>query len=183
MPRKTHPDTPVATGSDALLATQVTMPLESAAARNHPTSRQAIEVLLADNSGFVQPSRNQRQQLQVAFARQGKALIPSAYDIVRLSRPVDLDDNEDILANIDAILIYEIKSTNRANVDEDLKGYFFNITGSEMLVAQQLGSRFRIVFVHTVKNHWQEMAPAVILAAALARSIQPSISDSRSLKL
>ncbi len=81
---------------------------------------------------------------------QRRVLYGAAFDLVRLSRSVDLSDPADIAQSMEAITVYEIKSTNRKNMKPDLKGYFFNITAAELLVSQSLGQQFRFAFVNTV---------------------------------
>lgn len=87
-----------------------------------------------------------------------KVLYGAAFDVVRLAEPVDLSDPRAIAAAIDAITICEIKSTNRREMQPDLKGYFFNITAAELLTAQSLGSQYRFLFVNTLTGEHVEMA-------------------------
>ena len=45
-----------------------------------------------------------------------KVLYGAAFDIVRTAAPIDFSDPADIVANMDALTIYEIKSTNRPSL-------------------------------------------------------------------
>ena len=94
----------------------------------------------------------------VGYAKLGKTLYGAAFDVIRLDRPVDLNDADAIAASVDAITICEIKSTNRPQLGEDLRGYFFNITAAELLTAQSVGALYRFVFVNTLTGAHQEMA-------------------------
>ncbi len=81
---------------------------------------------------------------------------------------MDLDDAEAIASNQDTITLIEIKSTNRENVGPDLGGYFFNITSAELTVAQALKDQYRFVFVHTVREDWQELSISEVMGRAKA---------------
>ncbi len=135
------------------------------------TAKRAIAILEAAGLGFAEPSGEERRALAVAFAMEGMVLYGAAYDVVRLSRPVDLTDPQAVLANIDAITVCEIKSTNRVSMGEDWKGYFFDLTTAELLVAQTLGHRYCFAFVNTVTGDHLELSLTDLFARA--RKIYP----------
>ena len=114
----------------------------------------------------------ERRAVLIAFAMHGKALAGAAYDAVRLQREIDLADPHDIAANIDALTLIELKTTNRETVGADLAGYFFNITSAELLTAQSLKSQYRFIFLNTVRGDWQELGIDEVLARA--RAIYPA---------
>ena len=134
----------------------------------HQTAKKAVQILLGSNKGFHEPTRTERKALLVGFAMHQRVLYGAAFDVVRLSEPVDLTDPAAISQSIEAITIYEIKSTNRQTMDESLKGYFFNITAAELLVAQSLGPKFRFAFVNVLTGAWQEKSLTEVFAAARA---------------
>lgn len=103
----------------------------------HTTAKKAAAILVAKNLGFTIPTAKQRQNLLVAYAKRGKVVYGRAFDIVRLSAVVDLDDLNDIERNLDEIVIFEIKSS-RKKLRSDFAGYFFALTAAEVLVAQSL---------------------------------------------
>lgn len=137
-------------------------------AHGHETARIAVRALLERELGFHEPSRKERDALLVGFAMHRRVLYGAAFDVVRLSRPVDLTDPAAIAENIDAIVVHEIKSTNRRSMKPDLKGYFFNITAAELLVAQSLGQQFRFTFVNTLTGEFQEMSLNEVFARSRA---------------
>ncbi|WP_249276586.1 hypothetical protein [Sphingomonas baiyangensis] len=104
----------------------------------------------------------------VGFAKHRKVLYGAAFDVIRLEREIDLLDADAIAADIGAITICDIKSTNRTVIASDLKGYFFNITAAELLTAQSVGERYRFVFVNTVSGEHQEMMLNEIFGRARA---------------
>lgn len=132
------------------------------------TAAKAVQVLLSKNEGFHEPTRAERDALLVGFAMHRKVLYGAAFDILRLSRPVDLTDPAAIAANMDAITVYEIKSTNRTKMGPDLKGYFFNLTGAELLVAQSLGTQFRFAFVNILTEDYADLSLNEMLGKAKA---------------
>jgi hypothetical protein len=134
----------------------------------HHTAKVAVRVLLECDSRFHEPSRIERDALLVGFAMHQRVLYGAAFDVVHLSRPVDLAAAEAIAANIDAITVYEIKSTNRRSMKPDLKGYFFNITAAELLVAQSLGQQYRFAFVNTLSGEYEEMSLNDVFARSRA---------------
>jgi hypothetical protein len=112
------------------------------------TARRAVALLLAKGLGFHEPTKAERRAISVGFAMRGRVIYGAAFDLVRLSAPVDLKDSAAVAEAGDAITIYEVKSTNRANVGPDFGGYFFSLSTAEFLVAQNLGPQFRLAFVN-----------------------------------
>lgn len=140
------------------------------------TAKLAMRMLTEGDSAFHEPTRAQRRNLAMAFAARDKILYGRAFDAVRLVEgpPVDLDDLTAIEAGIDRLLLYEIKSTNRRNLDNDFRGYFFALTAAELLVSQSLGDQFRFLLIHTLTGHRLELDLQGVFQRA--RSIYPSWS-------
>jgi hypothetical protein len=151
------PDLPVGIPEVAVAGATGEPPFQEPS-HGHQTAKVAIRVLLEKDIGFHEPSRKERDALLIGFAMHRRVLYGAAFDVVRLSRVVDLSDSSAIAGNMDAITVYEIKSTNRQSMKADLKGYFFNITAAELLVAQSLGRQFRFAFVNTLTSEYQEMS-------------------------
>src|SRR4051794_35631006 len=101
------------------------------------TARKAAELLVAKNIGFIIPTAKQRQNLLVAFAKRGKVVYGKAFDVVRLSATVNLDDLATLEPQLSNITVFEIKSS-RKKLRSDFSGYFFALTAAEVLVAQSL---------------------------------------------
>jgi hypothetical protein len=96
-----------------------------------------------------------------------------AFDVLKVARKFDLSDLAAVKANLDAITVYEIKSTNR-RLPPTFKGYFFALTGAEMLVAQSLKHRFRFAFVNTVTGAVLDLSLVELLGRV--RGIYPTWS-------
>jgi hypothetical protein len=120
------------------------------------TAKNALQVLLTAGRGYVVPTPKQSRNLRVAFASAGKVLYGRAYDAVRIPANLDLNDFADIESRLEEILICEIKSTAKGDVGPRFRGFFFSLSTAELLVAQNLGSQFRFVFVNTRTREIEE---------------------------
>jgi hypothetical protein len=116
--------------------------------------------------GFTIPTAGQKKNLVVAFAKRDMIVYGKAFDVVRLSANVDLDDLKAIERHLEAVTLYEIKSTARHKIGDDFKGYFFAITAAELLVSQSLKSRFKFVFVNTNTKIHLELSSSEMFARA-----------------
>lgn len=139
------------------------------------TAGKAAALLVDKGLGYLSPTGKQKKNLVVAFAKRDMIVYGKAFDVVRLSGPVNLDSLEEVEANLSRILVCEIKSTKK-NVAEDFRGYFFGLTAAEVLVAQSLKAQFRFIFVNTVTGAHLELQLNEIFAKA--RGIYPTWSIS-----
>ena len=142
------------------------------ASRNQ-TAKNAAKVLLRSNSGFVVPTAAQKRLLLVEFAKKNFVIYGKAFDVVKLSALVDLENAGDIGHNLDKITLCEIKSSNR-KLPADFKGYFFALTAAELLVAQSLKNRFKFVLVNTTTEAFIELTLQELFGKA--RGIYPTWS-------
>ena len=139
------------------------------------TARKAAAILVAKNVGFFVPTAKQKQNLLVAFAKRNMVIYGKAFDIVRLSGEVNLDDLADAERNLSKITIFEIKSTKKP-LKGDFAKYFFGLTAAEVLVAQSLKKNFKFVFVNTGTGDFIELDLVGIFARA--KGIYPTWSIS-----
>jgi hypothetical protein len=144
----------------------------SEASRNQ-TAKQAAQILLRSNSGYVVPTTKQKRLLLVEFARRNLVVYGKAFDIVKLSGSVNLNDAAEIERNLDQIVLCEIKSSGR-KLPEDFRGYFFALTTAELLVAQNLKQRFKFILVNTATGSHIELTLQELFARA--RGIYPTWS-------
>lgn len=135
-----------------------------------------MAMLTGGDESFRNPSKAQRRNLAMAFAGQDRIVYGRAFDAVRISPglEVDLDDLASVENNLHDLTLYEVKSTNRKNLGDDFKGYFFALTAAELLVAQSLGEQFRFLLIHTLSGARLELSLQQLLSRA--RSIYPSWS-------
>ena len=137
------------------------------------TAKKAAQILLRSNSGFVIPTAKQKRLLLVEFARRNFVVYGKAFDVVKLVRPVNLDDAGEIGINLDKIVLCEIKSSGR-KLPKDFKGYFFALTTAELLVAQNLKQRFKFILVNTATGGHMELTLQELFGRA--RGIYPTWS-------
>jgi len=141
---------------------------------NQATARLAAEILGQHGTGFVVPTARQREAILIAFVRAGYVIYGKAFDILRVKATFDLADENAIRNHLDDIVLYEIKSTSKANIPADFRGYFFSLSTAELLVAQNLGPRYRFAFVNTrTRTHIELGLPELF---ARSRGIYPSWS-------
>ncbi len=139
------------------------------------TAKAAAAILVAKKEGFLIPTGKQRQNLLVAFAKRGKVVYGRAFDVVKLSAPVDLADPAEVERYLERIKVFEVKST-RKRLRPDFSGYFFALTAAEVLVAQSLKEQFGFVLVNTGTREHLEMSLSGIFARA--KGIYPTWSIS-----
>lgn len=101
------------------------------------TAKVAAAILVSKRDGFIIPTGRQRQNLLVAFAKKGKVVYGKAFDVVRLSGTVDLNELAQVEQHLEKVKVFEVKST-RKKLRSDFAGYFFALTAAEVLVAQSL---------------------------------------------
>jgi len=139
------------------------------------TAKKAAGILVAKRTGFVVPTARQKQNLLVAFAKKGKVVYGKAFDIVKATGSVNLDDLASVEANLHRVTVFEIKSTKK-NLRADFSKFFFGLTGAEVLVAQSLKHQFKFVLVNTTTRQHTEIDLAQIFARA--KGIYPTWSIS-----
>ena len=131
------------------------------------TAIKAIDILVKKDLNFFEPTKKQRMNLAAVYARKNMILYGRAFDVVKAKKKIDFDSEEDILKNIDSIVIYEIKSTNRKDMRKDFKNYFFDLTTAELLVAQSLKEKFKFIFVNTVTKDFMELSVEQVFGKAV----------------
>lgn len=140
------------------------------------TAKRAAELLAQKDPLIRIPTKKEKTNLLIAFAQKNRVIYGNAFDAVRLSKDINLSDIESVINNIQHITLLEVKSTNRENIDGSFSGYFFGLTTAELLVAQNLGDRYRFIFVNTVTGQTLELKLNEIFAKAKGIYPQWSIS-------
>jgi hypothetical protein len=120
------------------------------------TANQAIEILLKKNVGFRVLAPKEKTNLAIALVKKNMVIYGKSYDIIKCKKKIDFSNEKDVSDNLDAITVYEVKSTNREKLKPDLSGYFFDLTTAELLVAQSLKNHFKFAFVNTITKQYQE---------------------------
>jgi hypothetical protein len=142
-------------------------------ASRNKTAQKAARILLESNSGFVVPNASQKLLLLIELAKRNVVIYGKSFDILKLSEDVNLDDPAAIRHNLEKITFCEIKSSSRV-LPSDFKGYFFALTGAELLVAQNLKTKFKFVLVNVKSGKHIELSLQELLGRA--RGIYPTWS-------
>ena len=143
------------------------------ASRNQ-TAKKAAAILIEKGIGFVVPTAKQKKILLVAFAKKNRVIYGKAFDILKVTVPVNLNDSKDVEGNLANIVLYEIKSTNKSVVASDWGKYFFSLSTAELLVAQNLKAQYKFAFVNTLTKEHLELTLAE--GFAKAKGIYPTWS-------
>jgi len=147
------------------LRVRATAVIADAPTRRNTTARRAAEILVRKGLGYVVPTGKQKKNLAVAFVKRDMIVYGKAFDIVRLSVPVDLDHIEEIERHFDNVTLYEIKSTAKG-ARSNFEGHFFSLSGAEVLVSQSLKSQFKFVFVNINTGDHLELSLSQMFARA-----------------
>ena len=140
------------------------------------TAKKAAELLAQKDPLICIPTKKVKNNLLIAFAQKNKVIYGNAFDVIRLDKDIDINDIETVKNNLEHITLLEVKSTNRENIDSNFTGYFFGLTTAELLVAQNLGDKYRFVFVNTLTGQCLELKLNEIFARAKGIYPQWSIS-------
>ncbi|HMT07738.1 MAG TPA: hypothetical protein PKA82_07010 [Pyrinomonadaceae bacterium] len=112
---------------------------------NNKTEKLGIDYLIANETGFFYADKDTRKQilnlldLPLGFAR--------AFDMIYIPRYVGTFVTDEVIAaNIDEIILVELKTTKKY-LPENPKGFFFGATENEFNFGKLLGDKFRFCFV------------------------------------
>ncbi len=152
---------------------RATAAMADARPTGNTTARRAAQVLIEKDLGFAVPTPKQKKNLVVAFAKRDMIVYGKAFDVIRLSGQVDLNDLEEVERHLERVTLYEIKSTAK-ECGSDFNGYFFSLTAAEVLVSQSLKGRFKFVFVDIHTRNHLELSLSEMFARA--KGIYPSWS-------
>ncbi len=138
------------------------------------TEKKAAEILVNKGIGFVIPTAKQKKILAQVFVGHDYIIYGKAFDIIKVSKPIDLDNYQNVEDNIEDIVLYEIKSTNRENINNYFDKYFFGLTTAELLVAQNLKSKYKFIFININTEEYLELTLREVFAKA--KGIYPTWS-------
>jgi hypothetical protein len=124
------------------------------------TAKKAIKMLLELQQGYMEPNRKSRLNLVIAFAKRNKVIYGKAFDIIRIktTKKINFENLDEVEKNLDDIIIYEVKSTNKKDLKHNFEKYFFGLSTAELLVAQNLKEYFRFIFVNTITKETMELS-------------------------
>ncbi|HZY36685.1 MAG TPA: hypothetical protein VFE53_08565 [Mucilaginibacter sp.] len=123
------------------------------------TAKKAISLLIKRDEGYKEPNKVERINLLIAYAKLNKVVYGKAFDVVKLpvNEKIDLENLSEVEKNIGKIAICEIKSTTKESIGKNFDRYFFGLTTAELLVAQNLKSHFKFIFVNIKTQEVMEL--------------------------
>lgn len=106
------------------------------------------EKILLQKPGYFELSATERRNIVDAFAKKGKTVKKSAFDLIHTNSKVNFSDKKDITKKLSSITLIEIKSTKN-NLDKKFSGHFFGITENQEKLGKILPNQCKFVFVNT----------------------------------
>lgn len=110
--------------------------------------------LCAMASWVRRPRGKEWKALSEALSRTGVSIRPSSFDLVAATngKAIDFRDTPSLEAMLPELTFVEVKTANQTRVREDFSGFFFALTESEILAAEQLGNRHRVLLVNKISG-------------------------------
>jgi len=110
------------------------------------------EKILSQKPGYFELSATERRNIIDVFAKKGKTIKKSSFDLIHTNSKVNLSDKKDITKKLRSITLIEVKSTKN-NLDRKFSGHFFGITENQEKLGKTLPNQCKFVFVNT-KNKY-----------------------------
>lgn len=129
-------------------------------------------MIVSDQSGYVRrPKGPLAKNLLTALKEAGHEIRLSSFDAIALppGRSVDLANIESIRECLPEMVFVEIKTANQPRVKEDFTGFFFAFTEGELLAAETLGDRHKVLLVNKATAWFLGQA-----ASPLSMEVRPS---------
>ena len=109
--------------------------------KNNITETSAVDFLLASDTRFRQPGKDERKEILKRFGL--PATFSRAFDLVLL--PL-LESTDIISTPIEKIILIELKTTQK-KLANNPDGFFFGATENEFNLADKLGEQYRFCFI------------------------------------
>lgn len=134
-------------------------------------------VLNSDRQLIKRPTGKQLQNLLAALAETGIQIRKTSFDALSVPADtvLDLDDIESVRAAVAGLVFVEIKTASQPRVKSDFSGFFFAFTEGELLAAEALGSRHRVILVNRETRQTLETTIAELLDRARSTNWQVSV--------
>jgi hypothetical protein len=112
---------------------------------NNKTEKDGVVFLTNNYDGFFQVTNQEKKQVLDLLGMEHR--FSRAFDLIYIENYIHKICNEAVInANIDDILLIELKSTKKY-LPNNPTGFFFGATENEFTFAKKLGDRFRFCFV------------------------------------
>lgn len=134
--------------------------------------------IVTDQSGYIpRPKGLQAKNLLAVLREAGLNIKLSSFDAIALphGQAVDLADTASIRDHLHEMVFIEIKTANQARVKDDFSGFFFAFTEGELLAAEALGERHKVLLVNRGTGGMLLTSVAEILARSKSLNWQVSV--------
>lgn len=111
--------------------------------------------ILSESRDFVpRPTGQNLRNLLTALRETGVDLKKSSFDAIAVPDGVSVDFSNLVLLRqqITNLIFIEIKTASQSRVKDDFAGYFFAFTEGEVLAAEALGTRYKVLLVNTLES-------------------------------
>lgn len=134
--------------------------------------------IFADQTGYIpRPKGLPAKNLLTALREAGQTIKLSSFDAIALPPgvTVDLADMSSVREQLHSMVFIEIKTANQPRVKEDFTGFFFAFTEGELLAAEVLGERHKVLLVNKATGGMLLTSVAEILARSKSQNWQVSV--------
>jgi len=158
-------------------------PLEVIAAKRDHIARFANQggatgeqqAVLSMEHWIPRPRGSDLRMLLEELAATGIVIKASSFDALGLSSPIDIADRMQVRMFLPTITFIEIKSANQPRVRPGFGGFFFALTESEIVAADQLGWRHRVALFNKLTGEMLLTSVPEILARTRSMNWQLSV--------
>ncbi len=135
------------------------------------------DVLAANVHYVARPKGRGLDVLMAALKESGVVVKRSSFDAIALPEAsvVDFTEKNAVMASLEDMVFVEIKTANQARVRPDFSGFFFALTEGELLAAEALGNRHRVMLLNKATGTMLLTSVPEILARARSTNWQVSI--------
>jgi hypothetical protein len=131
--------------------------------------------IAAATDWIPRPKGKALKALLAALAETDIRIKPSSFDAIATSVPVDFESEESLRNALGGMVFIEIKSASQSRVKAEFGGFFFALTESEIVAADQLRTRHRVALFNRLSGEVLLTSIPEILARARSTTWQLSI--------
>lgn len=135
-------------------------------------------LIVSDQSGYVpRPKGILAKNLLAVLKENGIDIRLTSFDAISLPQGcvIDLSDVTSIRSLLPYMTFIEIKTANQPRVKDDFSGFFFAFTESELLAAEALGDRHKVLLVNKATGRMLLTSVQEIFARSKSQNWQVSV--------
>lgn len=142
---------------------------------NRSGARGEATALLTQPDWYPRPRGPELKTLLAALAADGIMIRPTSFDAIAAPRPLSFDDPSLLRGQLQQSTFIEIKTANQPRVKPGFAGFFFALTEAEIIAAEQLGPRHRVVLFNNLTGEMLSTSVPEILARSKSTNWQVSV--------